>query len=116
MNRFLVKLVIDGIILVPFLLWFTEGNLFFILLAAIGLTVIAYFLGDQVILRATNNVIATISDAVIAAVYLWAVAALLGWSLSWRELLLTVAVLGIAEFIFHRYLGFQDGGGFTSAE
>ncbi|HZG13386.1 MAG TPA: DUF2512 family protein [Candidatus Bathyarchaeia archaeon] len=109
MGRFLVKLVLDGIILVPFLMWFTEGTIFSILMTALGLTVIAYLIGDQMILRATNNVIATISDAVLAAVYLWAVAAMLDWNLSWRELLITVAALGVAEFVYHRYLGFRDG-------
>lgn len=109
MGRFLVKFVLDGIILVPFLMWFTEASLFSTIMTALGLTVIAYLIGDQMILRATNNVIATLSDAVLAAVYLWAVAAWLDWNLSWRELLVTVVALGVAEFVYHRYLGFRDG-------
>lgn len=108
MTRFLIKLVVNGIILVPFLMWFTEGTFFSVLMTSLGLTVIAYILGDQMILRATNNVIATISDAILAAVYLWVVAAMLDWSLTWGELLLTVAALGVAELFYHRYLGLAD--------
>ncbi|MFS0918154.1 DUF2512 family protein [Brevibacillus sp. 179-C 1.1 NHS] len=55
------------------------------ILAALGLTVIAYLIGDQLILCATNNTIATIADAVIAAFYLWAVASWLDWLLSFGE-------------------------------
>lgn len=108
MTRFLIKLIINGVIVVGSLIWFTEATWGSAILAALGLTVIAYLLGDQVILRATNNIMATISDAVIAAIYLWAVSRMFNWDLSFGELIVTVAILGVAEFFFHRYLGLND--------
>ena len=106
--RFLVKVVLNGIILVPFLYWFAEVNFWTSVLTSLGLTVIAYLVGDQLILRASNNVVATIADALLSLVYLWAVAAFLDWPLSWGELLFTVVVLGVVEMFYHRYLGKVD--------
>ncbi|RNB74094.1 DUF2512 family protein [Brevibacillus panacihumi] len=108
MSRFLIKLIINGVIVVGSLIWFTNATWGSAILAALGLTVIAYLLGDQLILRATNNITATIADAVIAAVYLWAVSRAFNWDLSFGELIATVAILGVAEFFFHRYLGLND--------
>ncbi|USG68176.1 YndM family protein [Brevibacillus ruminantium] len=108
MNLFLLKLVLNGIVLIPFLYWFTEISIWSSIVASIGLTIIAYFIGDLFILRATNNTIATISDAILAAAYLWAVSATLHWSLGPFEILFTVVVLGIAEFAYHRVLGEID--------
>ena len=108
MTRFLIKLVVNGAIVVGCLLGFTNATLLSATIAALGLTIIAYLIGDQLILRATNNVTATIADALIAAVYLWAVASMLNWDLSMGELLITVVLLGVAELFFHRYLGVND--------
>ncbi|QQE76345.1 DUF2512 family protein [Brevibacillus composti] len=108
MNRFLLKLVLNGIVLIPLLYWFTEITIWQSILASVGLTIIAYFIGDQFILRASNNLVATISDAILAAVYLWAVAVIFNWDLNLGEILFTVAILGIAEFFFHRILGRID--------
>ncbi|GAA4721899.1 DUF2512 family protein [Brevibacillus fulvus] len=108
MSKFLIKVLFNGIILVPFLIWFTEAGWLSSIVTSIGLSIIAYLIGDQLILRKTNNVVATIADAVLAAVYLWVVAAYMDWSLSFGELLFTVIVLGVVEFVFHRYLGVLD--------
>nr|WP_236841425.1 DUF2512 family protein [Brevibacillus formosus] len=64
------------------MLGFTNATFMSAPIAALGLTIIAYLIGDQLILRATNNVTATIADALIAAFYLWAVANMLIWDLS----------------------------------
>ncbi|MFP3392399.1 DUF2512 family protein [Brevibacillus sp. SIMBA_040] len=107
-NRFLIKVIINGVIVVGSLLAFTNATWLSAIVTALGLTVIAYLIGDQLILRATNNVTATIADAVIAAVYLWAVASMLNWDLSFGELFVTVVLLGVAELFYHRYLGVND--------
>lgn len=108
MGRFLVKVLLNGIILVPFLYWFAQTTFWTSVFAALGLTIIAYLIGDQLILRATNNMVATIADAILAFVYLWALAAFFDWPLSWGELLLTVIVLGVVELFYHRFLGKAD--------
>ncbi|MDF2683852.1 MAG: hypothetical protein K0R47_5042 [Brevibacillus sp.] len=104
MVRFLVKVVMNGIILVPFLLWYTEATVLSAIVTSIGLSIIAYLIGDKLILRASNNIVATISDAILAAVYLWVVAAFMNWSLTWGELLFTVVVLGVVELLYHYFL------------
>lgn len=108
MSRFLIKAAVNGIIVVACLIWFADATWTSAILTALGLTVIAYLIGDQMILRATNNMIATIADAVIAAFYLWAIAEWLDWPLSFGELMITVALLGVAEFVYHRFLGVYD--------
>lgn len=106
--RFIVKLVINGIILVPFIYWFTEATIWASIVTSVGLSIIAYLIGDQLILRTSNNLIATVSDAILAAVYLWAVSAFMNWNFSFGEMLFTVVVLGVAEFFYHRFLGRVD--------
>ncbi|MCM3145891.1 DUF2512 family protein [Brevibacillus sp. MER 51] len=108
MTRFLIKAAVNGIIVVTCLWWFANASWTSAILTALGLTIIAYLIGDQLILRATNNVTATIADAVIAGIYLWAVARWLNWPLSFGELIITVALLGVAELVYHRYLGIYD--------
>ncbi|MED1949526.1 DUF2512 family protein [Brevibacillus centrosporus] len=104
MIRFLVKLVMNGIILVPLLLWYTEANVFSAIAATLLFSVIAYLVGDRLILRASNNLVATVSDAILAVVYLWAASAVMHWSLSWGELLFTAVLLGVVELLYHFFL------------
>ncbi|GIP38930.1 hypothetical protein J31TS4_22100 [Paenibacillus sp. J31TS4] len=104
MDKLLWKLLGNGAIVVLFLMWFTEASFLGSLAAAVVLTLIAYVLGDRIILKNTNNMVATVSDAVLAAVYLYAVAVYAGWSLSFGELITIVAVLGLFEYFFHFYL------------
>ena len=106
--RFLVKFILNGIILVPFLYWFAEVSIWTSVLAALGLTVVAYLVGDQLILRSSNNTVATLSDMLLSFVYLWAVSAYLDWPMSWGEILFTSVVVGIVEMFYHRYLGKVD--------
>jgi|HigsolmetaAR204D_1030405.scaffolds.fasta_scaffold01543_8 hypothetical protein len=105
--RFLVKFVFNAIILIPFLYWFAEVSMLTSAIAALGLTVIAY-LGDRLILRASNNTVATLSDMLLCFVYLWAISAWLNWPLSWGENLFTSVVIGITEMFYHRFLGKVD--------
>jgi len=98
----------NGIIVIPLLMWFTEATFLGALLAAVVLCAIAYLVGDQIILRMSNNSIATIADAVLTFVYLWIVSTLADWSLSFTELLVITAAVAVVEIIFHRQLGTWD--------
>ena len=108
MNRFVVKLIANAIVVIPLLIWFSEAGFVESLIAALVLAVLAYLVGDQLILRMSNNTVATISDAVLAFVYLWLVAEWMDWNLNLWEILVISVVLGIVEAIFHRYLGVRD--------
>jgi membrane protein HdeD len=102
--RFFIKLIINGIIVIPFLMWFARISFLSSLTAAFILCVIAYFLGDQLVLRFSHNIVAAIADAVLAFVYLWGVSAEMNWPLSMGELLSIVVILGVVEYIYHQYL------------
>lgn len=108
MERFLIKVAANGVVVVPMLMWFTEAGFWAATVTSGILSGIAYLLGDQLVLRASNNAVATLADAVLAFVYLWAVADFLDWNLTWGELLMTTAAVGIVEVFFHRYLGYKD--------
>ncbi|QHZ50329.1 DUF2512 family protein [Paenibacillus larvae] len=105
LNKFLIKVLLNGIVVIPLLMWYTEATFVGAATAAVILSVIAYLIGDQIVLRYTNNTVATIVDAVVALFYLWLVARYANWSLSVGELLTVVIVLGVVEIGFHRFLG-----------
>lgn len=98
----------NGIVVIPLLMWFTEANFLSSLIAASILSVIAYLIGDQLVLRISNNIIATAADAGLAWIYFWAVASMMNWSLTWGELAIITLALGVVEFIFHRQLGYDE--------
>ena len=100
----MLKWLINGIIVVPMLMYNTYVPFFEAAIAATALTLIAYFVGDQVILRLSNNALATFCDAVLAFVVLWIVSYEMNWGLSFGRILLTTALLGIAEWLIHRYV------------
>lgn len=108
MGRFLIKWAVNGIIVVTMLMWLTEASFWGASFAASILCILAYLIGDQLILRASNNAIATIADAVLTVAYLWIVADAMNWSLTTGELLSITAVLSVAEVIYHRYLAYLD--------
>ncbi len=108
MWRFIVKLILNGIVVVPLLMYFAGATFMGSMVAALGLSVIAYFIGDQMILRRSNNLVATVADAGLAFVYLWLVANFTGWNLDATEMLIIVAALGLVEWFFHGYLQRQD--------
>lgn len=104
MVKFLLKWLINGAIVVALLLYYSEATFWGAVCAATALTVIAYVIGDQLLLRATNNLFATISDFLLAAVYLYAVAYMFNWTLSMGEIVTISLILGIAEWFLHRYV------------
>lgn len=104
MNKFLLKLLLNGIVVIPLLLWFTEATFIASLITAGLLSTVAYFVGDQLILRASNNLIATIADGLLAFAFLWVAAELLLWSITFGQLFTIALILGIVEFIFHRII------------
>jgi hypothetical protein len=104
MDKFIKKIVLNGVVVIPLLMWFTGASFMSAMITAVALAVIAYLLGDQIILRASNNTIATIADAVLAIVFLWVVAYFMNWRINLIELVTIALVLGVVETFFHRFL------------
>jgi hypothetical protein len=108
LNRFWRKCLMNGIVVIPLLIWFSEATFLSSLIATLVFCAISYWIGDQLILRMSNNSVATIADAGLTFIYFWIVADMMDWTLSLWELLLLVAAVSIMEMIFHRQLGGSD--------
>lgn len=100
-QRFMLKTLVNGVIVIPMLMWLGGATLWGSLITALALCVLAYVVGDLWVLRATNNMVATVADAGLAFVFLWAAAAMAGWDLTFMEILLISAAVGIAEWFLH---------------
>jgi hypothetical protein len=104
MEKFLLKILLNGIVVIPLLLWFAEATFMASLITAVALSTVAYFVGDQLILRASNNITATIADGVLAFAFLWIVSEFMLWSITFGQLFTIALILGVVEFIFHRII------------
>lgn len=102
--KFVLKWLLNGVIVVTLLMFYADVSLINAAITATALTLIAYLLGDQMILRATNNTVATLADAALAFMLLWIAAVVMDWNLSAGEILVITALLGVAEWAFHRYV------------
>jgi Na+/glutamate symporter len=108
MNLFFRKIIMNGIVVVPLLIWLSDASFWGSVFAAVILSVVAYYVGDQMILRLSNNTIAVIADVGLAFFYLWAVTSIMNWALTLGEIFIISIALGLVEIIFHRQLGRVD--------
>ncbi|AEI39477.1 DUF2512 family protein [Paenibacillus mucilaginosus] len=101
--RFAVKLLMNSAVLIPLLYLLTEGAASpgQLVTAAGLLTVIAFVIGDQWILRESNNGLATIADMGLGGLYFWGVSRYYDWNLSMSDLLILAGMLGVVEFMYH---------------
>lgn len=102
--KFLLKWILNGVIVVLLLMYYTEINLLNACITATALTLVAYFVGDQLILRSTNNTIATICDFVLAYAVLWVAADSMRLDLAASEILVISFVIAVAEWVLHRFV------------
>lgn len=102
--KFILKWLLNGAIVTLLLMYYADVPFFTAAITATALTLIAYFVGDQFILRASNNAIATLADGLLAFMVLWIAAYQMDWNLSLGEILIISAILAIAEWVFHRYI------------
>jgi ABC-type Co2+ transport system permease subunit len=103
-KKFLTKLIFNGAVLIPLLFLLCDASWTQVILFSVVLSIIAFFVGDQWILRESNNTVATIADFGLAGIMLWAAADMLHWSLSSSEIIVVALVLGFVEAMFHRLL------------
>ncbi len=99
----LIKFLVNGIIAVPGLLW-SGTSLWFSLLATVAFTLLAYGMGDVVILPRTNNTFAAVSDFVLAFAFFWAASVVFLQPFRLSGLFLTSFALSVAEYVYHGYL------------
>lgn len=104
MNGFLMKLILNMIVIIPLLMWFSDASFLVSLVTALALSVLSYLVGDQLLLRITNNRVSTIVDAALAFGFFWIAAWVTNWTLNLTEILTISVLLGSVEWAFHRYL------------
>jgi uncharacterized membrane protein YvlD (DUF360 family) len=104
MVKFLLKWLVNGAIVVSSLMYYSNTTFWAAAIAATVLTIIAYLVGDQFLLRATNNLIATVCDFLLAFVYLGALSYVFDWQLSWGEAFFIAFLIGVAEWVLHRFV------------
>jgi hypothetical protein len=55
MNGFFGKIILNSIVIVPFLLWFSDASFLTSIVTSLAFSVLTYLLGDQILLRMTGN-------------------------------------------------------------
>lgn len=104
-KAYLLKLLIITVILEISLNLLTALTFGHILIISVAVSLLSYFLGDLLILSATNNTTATIADAGIAffTIYMfnfWRYFAPIGF----YDALFSAIFIGIGEAFFHKYV------------
>ncbi|EXX84588.1 hypothetical protein BG53_10925 [Paenibacillus darwinianus] len=102
--KILLKWLVNGGIVVSLLIYYSDVSFWGAVLAATGLTFIAYIMGDQMLLRHTNNTVATLSDFILAAVYLGVLSYFLDWGLNVVETSFISGMVALSEWVLHRYV------------
>lgn len=101
---FIIKLLLNGVIAIPMLMWLAEIPFFTAMVASVLLTIVAYFIGDRFVLPESYNAFATYVDTLLAFGFLWWASVLFDWALTASEALAIAVLIGLAEVLFHRYL------------
>jgi uncharacterized membrane protein YvlD (DUF360 family) len=101
----LIKFAMIAIVLWIVLGITTDLSFGYIMYLSIAVTILAYVIGDLLILSATNNVVATIADIVLALITIYLYNYLLDTQeISFWDALIAAAVIGVGEWFFHKYL------------
>jgi hypothetical protein len=76
-----------------------------ILVISAAVTLLSYVIGDMLILAVSNNTVATLCDAVLVFLTIWAFNYVPYYGgISVGAAVVCAAVLGIAEIFFHKYV------------
>ncbi|MDG0812634.1 DUF2512 family protein [Cohnella rhizosphaerae] len=98
--KFLLKWLVNGTIATTLLMYYSNASFLGSVTTATILTIIAYMVVDQIILRSTNNLIATVSDGILGYLVLWVAASTMKWTISPGEIFIVALITGIAEFFY----------------
>lgn len=101
----LIKFVMTTIVLEIVLSMSTNLTFTSILYISAAVTILAYIVGDLLILRATSNTVATVADVGLALVTIYMFNSL--WNtrqISFADALVAAVVIGAGEWFFHKYV------------
>ncbi|WP_274363412.1 DUF2512 family protein [Paenibacillus thermotolerans] len=103
MKTLVVKFLVNGIVTVPLLLWLSGANLWEAIVASLALSITAYVIGDMMVLRIANNVVAAAADFGLAYIFLLGAELMMDWDLSYADLFWISLAVGVVELWYHRY-------------
>ncbi|MDF2590017.1 MAG: hypothetical protein K0S41_3858 [Anaerocolumna sp.] len=104
-SAILIKFVMVTIVLGITLSVMTNLTFTDILYVSATVTILAYVVGDLLILSITNNVVATIADAALALATIYAFNFIWEFkNISFTDSLITALILGVGEWFFHKYV------------
>lgn len=101
----LIKFIMVAVVLEIILGVMTDLAFTEILYVSVAVTVLAYVIGDLLILAASNNTVATLADAGLALFiiymfnYIWPAR-----TISFTDALVAAVVIGVGEWFFHKYV------------
>ncbi|MCM0648242.1 YndM family protein [Clostridium swellfunianum] len=101
----LIKFIMVTLVLEVILGMMTNLALSNILIISLAVTILAYIIGDLLILPPTNNTTATIADIGLALAVIYMFNFL--WNtreISFVDALIAAAVIGSGEWFFHKYV------------
>ncbi|UVI32958.1 YndM family protein [Paenibacillus spongiae] len=107
MFKYLVKWVLNSLILIFMLQFYTGIPIWTAFMASALLTAITYVIGDRLVLREYNNTAATLTDGLVTLLFLYMAEVWFAWGLSNGNILFISAVVAVGEAFLHRYI-FQD--------
>lgn len=101
----LIKFVMVAVVLEIVLNLMTYLTFTDILLISLAVTILSYIIGDLLILPASNNTVATVTDFGLALVTIYMFNFILNVRLiSFWNALVAAVVIGVGEWFFHKYL------------
>lgn len=104
MEKVLVKLLVHCAMITAIIVGLSNATFASAVIAALGIGVASYLVGDLLILPRTHNVVATVADAGLVLVMVWLISELANWTLDFSAILLIVVLAGIFEYFFHIWL------------
>ncbi|GAA4715958.1 DUF2512 family protein [Brevibacillus fulvus] len=99
----LLKLLGNGIVAVPGLIWSGTG-FGFAAITSVLVSLISYLVGDRLLLPKTNNMFASLADLLLSFLLFWAITFLFYEWFSLNGIFLTAFAVAIVEYFYHAYL------------
>lgn len=100
----LIKFIMVLAVLEVVLSLMTELDFVQILMMSVTVTILAYLIGDLLILSVSNNIVATIADAALVFVLLYFYNYFYPGNITYSEAVAGAVVLAVGEWFFHKYM------------
>jgi hypothetical protein len=101
----ILKLIMVSLVFLIVLSGFNGYPAVDVVLLSLAVTAVSYVVGDLLILRNSNNLVATISDLALVMVLIWLMSIpLLGGGVPFGLVFLTAVIIAAGEWVLHLYM------------